>query len=907
MAENLKKILNIDGTDYNINAVYSDEAGKVTNPLIVKESGNSAFSFDGSTSGQTIDYVPTEGGTYSGKVYIKHANALEKDLTTVADDELINCDQIRHLVSAVIQHPLYSLENKQLAHLKNVQGGLSGLNVVVGTTDEFNTFKRVMGVPKLSYETSSSELYYGLSLNNNGTGKCLVGSYNKNSTYTDVFIPSVGYPSFDSATKTIYLADKRTLTCIGAEAFKGNTKITKVSIPESVTEIKYNAFDGCTALKSIILPSKLAYISGFTFRNCSSLESIAIGANVTADNVESSAFNGCTSLNKVYYAGTEDAWNAIIAKIKEDYPSNDGTARLETITNNKNVIFNYQYTPEFIDLPCLYICTDLGTDGLNIDNVNKMFLKMPNTGIFVELSRSATYLESPVGATTSGYYTYETLAAIIAGINSRLTALGSDALALPDTLKVSSAEHTIVPELPDEIITTNDKVIVAENVVPSVQELNAKIDSIELTEAKVKLAEDLYTYVPIGNAQKASNEVIGSGSTISATNRGKLGSGPKYDDDGNLISAGDSLKSVFNKIFGTQTDTQPSVVNSNVRLNVSTGTTSYGSSTTEYGTPINANEVTITFTLANSGTANYGYRCGNTKTTGSQTFYYPVTKQSTGSTESGKTSADIKITLPYAISKVEDATVSSVAYKKLTTVNGNSDTITILTPTATYVSYSSKYIYCNFNSSKQVSVKVSLPAGSVTTSLQTRYEQISASVTLGAAQKEDQLTAGTAITAFLTFLKADPDPKTTAGAKAIAALSGEPKSNTAGAYTIAAGKYYNYYLASTSTSLSNDTSAPVTTATQFSSSTISIPCTDASHIWFLLPPDTSGSKSIQYEPFANTWVDAFGGAADTTVGPVDVALALDSGTDESPVVVTYKGYYTSAKAAAGSSLNYKIV
>jgi hypothetical protein len=99
----------------------------------------------------------------------------------------------------------------------------------------------------------------------------------------------------------------------------------------------------------------------------------------------------------------------------------------------------------------------------------------------------------------------------------------------------------------------------------------------------------------------------------------------------------------------------------------------------------------------------------------------------------------------------------------------------------------------------------------------------------------------------------------------------------------------------------------VTTATQFSSSTISIPCTDASHIWFLLPPDTSGSKSIQYEPFANTWVDAFGGAADTTVGPVDVALALDSGTDESPVVVTYKGYYTSAKAAAGSSLNYKIV
>lgn len=474
MAENLKKTLNIDGTDYNINAVYSDEAGKVTNPLIVKRSGDAAFNFNGSTSGQTIDYVPTEGGTFHGKVYIEHANVLDKDLTTVTDAELMTRDQISHLVSAVTQHPLYSWENKQLEHLKNVQGGLSGLNVVVGTTDEFNTFKRVMGVPKLSYETSSSELYYGLSLNNNGTGKCLVGSYNKNSTYTDVFIPSVGYPSFDSATKTIYLADKRTLTCIGAKAFEGNTKITKVSIPDSVTEIKNNAFDGCTALKSIILPSKLAYISGFTFRNCSSLESIVIGANVTADNVESSAFNGCTSLNKVYYAGTEDAWNAIIAKIKEDYPSNDGTARLETITNNKNVVFNYQYAPDFIDLPCLYICTDLGTNGLNIDNVNKMFLKMPNSGLFVELSRGATYLESTL-ASSKESYTYEGLAEIIARINTRLDGLGIGvtATALPTAPLLNVGQvNALVPEI--EITEEFDP-----EAIPTIQDVDARLNSIE--------------------------------------------------------------------------------------------------------------------------------------------------------------------------------------------------------------------------------------------------------------------------------------------------------------------------------------------------------------------------------------------------------------------------------------------
>jgi hypothetical protein len=210
-------------------------------------------------------------------------------------------------------------------------------------------------------------------------------------------------------------------------------------------------------------------------------------------------------------------------------------------------------------------------------------------------------------------------------------------------------------------------------------------------------------------------------------------------------------------------------------------------------------------------------------------------------------------------------------------------------------------LYCNFNTAKQVSIKISLPAGSVTTSDQTRYGQISASVVLGAAQKENQLTAGTAITKFLTYLGDD--------ATTTSYYNGGTKTQTAGAYTISAGYYCKYYLASVSNQLSADTNNPVTTATQFSGTSTIIECPEdtACHIWFLLPPDTSGNKSIQYEPFENKWVDAFGGETDKTEGPVDVALKLDSSTAANPVIVTYKGYYTSAKAAAGSSLNYKIV
>lgn len=362
-----------------------------------------------------------------------------------------------------------------------------------------------------------------------------------------------------------------------------------------------------------------------------------------------------------------------------------------------------------------------------------------------------------------------------------------------------------------------------------VSSLNFAVSS----EADLRLVEDLYTYTNIGKITGASN------------------TSPKK-----VASVGDSLKTVFNTVFGTQQDQQPTITTSNVALNVSAGTTSYkgtdtaGNTSTEYGATVAATDVTITFTLANSGTTNYGYRCGSTKTTGSQTFYYPVTKQS---------NADIKITLPSG-------------------QTANSSMVTA----GTFVSMgSNNVLYCNFNSNKQVSIKISLPAGSVTTSQQTRYGQISASVILGAAQKENQLTAGTAITKFLTYLKND--------ATETAKLSGGTKSNTAGAYTISAGSYLPYYLPSVSNNLTSVTSG----AACFASigTAVSPTLAHESYIWFLLPPGTSGSKIIYYEALGQ-WYEFDGG----TSGPTDVDLKLNSG-----VTVAYKGYHTNKKAAAGTT------
>lgn len=650
MAENLKKTLNIDGTEYNINAIYSDEAGKVTNPLIVKRSGNAAFNFDGSVAGQTIDYVPTAGGTFSGKVYIDHPNAQDKDLGSVTDNELINYDQIKHLVCDLAKHPLHSWESNQLTHLKTVHNSLSGLNVVVGTTEEFQAFKRLMGVPDIT-STDEETRYYGLRISSSTpyTEGHVDYRTRTNSTYTDVYLPSYGYYG-ELSSGTIDLSRGVPVTTIRESAFERNTTIETVAIPESITTIGSYAFRYCSALQSIKLPSRLERLSVETFNGCTGLQSIVIGKNVKT--ISRDAFKSCSNLRTVYYEGTEADW---LAFNKVDTITYDGTKQISNTGNTTltdvytkskagesgyNFVFNYIYTTDFIDLPCLYICTDFGTNNLNTDNVNKMFLKMPNTGLFVELSRSATYLESPVGATTSGYYTYETLAAIIAGINSRLTALGSAALALPGTLKVSSAEHTIVPELPEEITTTNDKVIVAEDVVPSVQELKQAIDTIGSEDGiergedgKFRLNEEFYKYL--------LKQTFKTPSISSFSLTGTHTSGSKEVGTTVTVTGIKHQETNTGNITGNLTLSRSSGAGASSKT-VSTSITKSASSTT-----VNVND---SFTASSSGTVTYTLSAPYKDTTGaaktatktaSVSFYWPVyygaTSSETPSNQTGLT------------------------------------------------------------------------------------------------------------------------------------------------------------------------------------------------------------------------------------------------------------------------------
>lgn len=127
------------------------------------------------------------------------------------------------------------------------------------------------------------------------------------------------------------------------------------------------------------------------------------------------------------------------------------------------------------------------------------------------------------------------------------------------------------------------------------EELYQAINS--LTEEDIRLKSNLYTYVPIGNAQKASNEVIGkNGSPISVTNRGLIG------------ESGQSLKKVFDNIFGTEVDTEPSSITDSRQISYTYNPSAVlGATASEVGTAISDNSITITISASGQSYSTYGY------------------------------------------------------------------------------------------------------------------------------------------------------------------------------------------------------------------------------------------------------------------------------------------------------------
>ncbi|MDY5677897.1 MAG: leucine-rich repeat domain-containing protein [Eubacteriales bacterium] len=100
------------------------------------------------------------------------------------------------------------------------------------------------------------------------------------------------------------------LTEIGREVFT-KSGLKSINIPSTVKKIGYSAFWKCKSLTEIVLPDGIEYIGNYAFEECTSLTEIVIPAAVKELGIE--VFIRCENLTSVYYEGTSQQWNALVA------------------------------------------------------------------------------------------------------------------------------------------------------------------------------------------------------------------------------------------------------------------------------------------------------------------------------------------------------------------------------------------------------------------------------------------------------------------------------------------------------------------------------------------------------------------------------------------------------------------
>jgi len=103
--------------------------------------------------------------------------------------------------------------------------------------------------------------------------------------------------------------------------FENCVALERVHISSCCQFIGVNSFANCTKLKTINITNSIWGIDSNAFLNCTSLTSIRVPYNLFWVEIYPCAFEGCTNLTDVYFAGTEEEWN--IPEILTIYEGNE--------------------------------------------------------------------------------------------------------------------------------------------------------------------------------------------------------------------------------------------------------------------------------------------------------------------------------------------------------------------------------------------------------------------------------------------------------------------------------------------------------------------------------------------------------------------------------------------------------
>lgn len=164
-----------------------------------------------------------------------------------------------------------------------------------------------------------------------------------NVRYSYVDIPSsviniADYAFYNSGIESI--AIPKSVTYLGDSAFGNCSSLTSVVFEDGINlaVIEGSAFSFCSSLTSIVIPDSVVTIESYAFNACSSLTSVTFESDSIIEVISSSAFTGCTklqtveiphsvtsilryafyncqSLTDIYYGGSAEEWNALVAGV----------------------------------------------------------------------------------------------------------------------------------------------------------------------------------------------------------------------------------------------------------------------------------------------------------------------------------------------------------------------------------------------------------------------------------------------------------------------------------------------------------------------------------------------------------------------------------------------------------------
>lgn len=103
---------------------------------------------------------------------------------------------------------------------------------------------------------------------------------------------------------------------ISEQAFSLCTLISEIHVAEGVEIIRNNAFSYCTRAKKIFLPRSVHTIEHGAFDNCHEMTDVYLGAGLKT--LGGAAFIECWVLERIHYAGTSEAFDAIEGKEEAD-------------------------------------------------------------------------------------------------------------------------------------------------------------------------------------------------------------------------------------------------------------------------------------------------------------------------------------------------------------------------------------------------------------------------------------------------------------------------------------------------------------------------------------------------------------------------------------------------------------